>query len=60
MPTAFMKEQERKGVGAAIFGRDKKPKKIKFRAMKDDGESKLHPARFVGLPRAELKASGVT
>lgn len=55
MKEQFMKEQERKGVGAAVFGRDRKPKKMKFKAMKDDGERKLHPARFVGLPRVEPK-----
>jgi hypothetical protein len=26
---------------------------MKFKAMKDDGEKSLHPARFVGMPRAE-------
>jgi hypothetical protein len=51
----FEKEQERKGVGAAVFGKDRKPKKRKFKAMTDDGEKRLHPARFVGLPRADPK-----
>jgi hypothetical protein len=53
MKEQFVKEQERKGVGAAVFGRDRKPKKTKFKSMKDDGERKLHPARFVGMPRVE-------
>jgi hypothetical protein len=53
MRDLFMKEQERKGVGVALFGRDKKPRRKKFKAMKDDGEKSLHPARFVGMPRVE-------
>jgi hypothetical protein len=52
----FVKEQEKKGVGSAVFGKDRKPKKIKFPAMKDDGEKRLHPARFVGLPRVEPRS----
>jgi hypothetical protein len=56
MKEQFVKEQERKGMGEAVFGKDRKPKKYKFKAMKDDGETSLHPARFVGLPRAEPKA----
>jgi hypothetical protein len=55
MKDLYVKEQERKGVGAAVFGRDRKPKKKKFKKMTDDGEKKLHPARFVGLPRVDPK-----
>jgi hypothetical protein len=50
MKALYMKEQERKGVGAAVYSRDRKLKKKKFKKMTDDGEKKLHPARFVGLP----------
>jgi hypothetical protein len=40
-------------VGVAVFGRDKKRRAKKFKAMKDDGEGKLHPARFERLPFSE-------
>ena len=49
----FVKEAEKKGMGSAVFGRDCKPKKKKFKGMTDDGEVKLHPARFESLPRSE-------
>ena len=49
----FEKEAEKKGLGAAVYGRDKKPRTKKFKAMKDDGETRLHPARFESLPWAE-------
>ena len=49
----FEKENERKGLGSAVYGLDKKPKAIKFKSMRDDGERALHPARFEGLPRIE-------
>jgi hypothetical protein len=55
MKDLYVKEQEKKGVGAALFGRDKKPKKKKFKKMTDNGEEKLHPARFIGLPRVDPK-----
>ena len=47
----YEKENEKKGLGSAVYGRDKKPKAKKFKAQKDDGEKKLHPARFESLPR---------
>ena len=47
----YEKENERKGLGSAVYGRDKKPKAKSFKAQKDDGERKLHPARFESLPR---------
>lgn len=49
----FEREQEKKGLGTAVYSRDRKPKAKKFAAMKDDGEKKLHPARFQCLPRVE-------
>ena len=47
----YEKENEKKGLGSAVYGRDKKPKAKKFKAQKDDGEKKLHPARFKILLR---------
>jgi hypothetical protein len=55
MKDLYAKEQERKGVGAAVFGKDRKPRKKKFKKMTDDGEKRLHPARFIGLPRVDPK-----
>jgi hypothetical protein len=49
----YEQEAERQGVGVAVFGRDKKRRAKKFKAMKDDGEGKLHPARFERLPFSE-------
>jgi len=49
----FVIENEKKGLGEAVYGRDRKPKAKKFKGMKDDGEKKLHPARFESLPRVE-------
>ena len=48
----YEKEEERKGVGAAIFGKDQKLKKTAFKKKADDGFAKLHPARFLRLPLA--------
>jgi hypothetical protein len=53
LKTEFEKENVKKGVGAAVYGMDKKPKPKRYKAMKDDGETKLHPARFEGQPRLE-------
>jgi hypothetical protein len=49
----YEKEAEKKGIGSAVFGRDRKPKSRRFKKFKDDGEKKLHPARFVVMPRGE-------
>jgi len=51
----FVKETEKKGLGTAIYGRDKKPKSNRYKKMKDDGDLKLHPARFASLPVSEPK-----
>jgi len=48
----YEKEAERKGVGAAIFGKDQKLRKTTFKRKSDDGFAKLHPARFLRLPLA--------
>jgi len=55
MKDQYAKEMEKKGMGAAVYGRDQKPKPIKYKAMRDDGEKKLHPARFERMPRGEPK-----
>ena len=51
----FEKESEKRGMGEAIFGRDQKLKSKQFPAQKDNGGSKLHPARWERLPMAEPK-----
>jgi len=48
----YEKEAERKGVGAAIFGKDQKLRKTTFKKKADDGVARLHPARFLRLPLA--------
>ena len=53
MKEHYEKENEKKGLGNAVYGKDKTPKAKRFKAMKDDGERKLHPARFESLPRVE-------
>ena len=46
----YEKEAEKKGLGSAVFGRDTKIKKTKYKKMTDNGQTKLHPARFARLP----------
>ncbi len=48
----YEKEAERKGFGAAIFGKDQRIKKTKFPKKTDNGYEKLHPARWLRLPMA--------
>jgi hypothetical protein len=43
-------------VGVAVFGRDKKRRVKKYKAMRDNGEDKLHPARFERLPFSDPSA----
>jgi hypothetical protein len=38
------------GAGRAVFAKDQKPKKTKYKKFTDDGVMKLHEARFKGLP----------
>lgn len=38
------------GAGKAVFVKDQKPKRTKYKKFTDDGVLKLHPARFNGLP----------
>jgi hypothetical protein len=53
MKDLYEKEQAKKGLGTAVFRRDKKPKSKMFEAQKDNGVSKLHKARFLSMPSAE-------
>jgi hypothetical protein len=53
MQESYTRVQEKKGIGKEVYGKDKKPKSVLFKAKKDDGEKKLHPARFESLPRIE-------
>ena len=55
MKELYNKEMEKKGLGTAAYGSDRKPKPIKYKAMKDDGETRLHPARFERMPRSQPK-----
>ena len=49
----YEKEAEKKGVGAAIFGLDEKISTVSYKAKKDNGKDKLHPARWERLPLSE-------
>ena len=42
----FDKEEERKGVGSAVFGKDRKLEPVKVKKGVDDGDKKLNKARF--------------
>ena len=42
----YEKEEEKKGAGSAVYGKDRKPKPVNFEKGKDDGLARLHPARF--------------
>jgi hypothetical protein len=53
MKASFEREQEKRGLGVAVYSRDRKPKSRSFKAKKDDGARKLHKARFQCLPRTE-------
>jgi hypothetical protein len=41
----YDKEKAKRGEGDAAFGKDQRVKATKYRAMKDDGRKRLHPAR---------------
>jgi len=42
----FEKEEEKKGVGAAVFGKDKKLSPVKVKKCIDDGDRQLSSSRF--------------
>ena len=42
----FDKEEERKGVGSAVFGKDRKLEPVKVKKGVDEGDKKLNKARF--------------
>jgi len=48
-------EGKKSGMGTAVFGRDMKAKKIRYKQMTDDGVKRLHPARCSRLPLAPPK-----
>jgi hypothetical protein len=45
-----LKNEEKRGTGDAVFAKDAKQKKIKYPKFVDDGEKRLHPARWSRLP----------
>ena len=52
----FLMEEDKKGGGGALYGKDNALKPIKFDKGKDDGRGRLHDARFklrmpVSLPK---------
>jgi hypothetical protein len=51
--TEISKEEAKRGVGAAQYGRDRKLVPRKYEAFVDDGYRKFHPARFNRLPPLE-------
>ena len=44
------RKEEKMGAGKAVFVKDQKPKRTKYKKFTDDGVRDLHPARFNGLP----------
>jgi len=48
----YEKEAEKKGMGSAIYGKDRKLRKIRFKGKEDDGYARLHRARWLRLPMA--------
>ena len=42
----FEKEEEKKGVGAGVFGKDKKLSPVKVKKCVDDGDRQLSSSRF--------------
>jgi hypothetical protein len=51
--TEISKEEAKRGVGAAQYGRDRKLAPKKYEAFVDDNYRKFHPARFNRLPPVE-------
>jgi len=47
---------EARGDGEAVFGKDSKPRAVKYAKKKDDGVTKLHEARWARLPLSEPEA----
>ena len=42
----YEKEEEKKGAGSAVYGKDRKLKPVSFEKGKDNGVARLHPAWF--------------
>lgn len=55
MKEIFDKEQAKRGLGVAVHGKDKPPKSQRFKEQRDNGTTKLHPARFLCMPFSEPK-----
>jgi hypothetical protein len=51
----YEKEAEKQGLGAALYGKDSKPRKTRFKSGTDDGHTRLHKARFCRLPLSAPK-----
>jgi hypothetical protein len=49
----FAKREEKMGAVRAVFMKDLKPRKIKYKKFSDDGVKRLHPARFNPLPTGD-------
>lgn len=46
----YDKEEAKKGMGDAAYGKDQRVRATKYPAMKDDGRKRLHPARYCLKP----------
>jgi hypothetical protein len=46
----FERREEKMGAGRAVFMKDQKPRKIRYKKSTDDGVKRLHLARFNPLP----------
>ena len=49
----FERREEKMGAGRAVFVQDQKLRKNKYKKFTDDGEKRLHEARFNPLPTGD-------
>lgn len=49
----YDKEEAKRGMGNAAYGKDQRVRATKYPAMKDDGRKRLHPARTERMPFVE-------
>jgi hypothetical protein len=49
----FAKREEKMGAGRAVFMKDLKHRKIKYKKFSDNGVKRLHPAQFNPLPTVD-------
>jgi len=47
------KREEKMGAGKAVFAKDQKQRKVRYKKFTDDGVRRLHVARFNGLPTGD-------